>query len=191
MIVASLVLALQAGSLPVQSVNPDLSRSRTPTTSATARRSAPAPLPPAAHTPVARVISDAGHGGPDVGGPMETGSGIHENRLTYSVSLRSVPAFQSSPRAFAICRKAMRASFSALTNVLMCVAPVVLVVCTSSCVARSPRKWSAWSRARRHSSSMASRPNDRERSRISDNQSACERSERPSGIGGSFRLITF
>ena len=80
MIVAALFV-LQAGTLPVQSVNPDLSRPRAP--AASVRRGTTS-----ARTPVARVIVDAGHGGPDVGGPMDSGSGIHEKDITLQVALK-------------------------------------------------------------------------------------------------------
>jgi N-acetylmuramoyl-L-alanine amidase len=83
MMIATLALALQVGTLPIQAVNPDLSRAPATTAAPTSRRSAPA-----TRLPVARVIVDAGHGGPDVGGPMETGSGIHEKDITLQVALK-------------------------------------------------------------------------------------------------------
>jgi N-acetylmuramoyl-L-alanine amidase len=81
MMLATLFLAaLQVGTLPIQSVNPDLSHRRA--SSATTNRG----VPPRALT--ARVIVDAGHGGPDVGGPMYTGTGIHEKDITLQVALK-------------------------------------------------------------------------------------------------------
>jgi len=78
MIIAPLLLVLQAGTLPVQSVSPDLSRSRV--TSAVRRG--------VVRQPVARVIVDAGHGGPDVGGPMDSGTRIHEKDITLQVAMK-------------------------------------------------------------------------------------------------------
>ena len=83
--------ALQAGSLPVQTaVRPG---GAAPTSS---RVSAiPARRPPKSASsktlPVrtlARVVIDAGHGGPDVGGPMRMGTGIHEKDVTLQVALK-------------------------------------------------------------------------------------------------------
>jgi N-acetylmuramoyl-L-alanine amidase len=75
MILATLVIAaLQAGTLPVQSVVRDESRSR--------------PTPAAAPRANARVIVDAGHGGPDVGGPIHSGSRIREKDITLQVALK-------------------------------------------------------------------------------------------------------
>lgn len=89
MILPVLALVLQAGTLPVQSVNPD--RSRSPAPAATSRSRAATSRTRAAtarRVPVARVIVDAGHGGPDVGGPMDSGSGIHEKDITLQVALK-------------------------------------------------------------------------------------------------------
>ena len=85
--------ALQAGSLPVQTavrsggaapVRPSSQVSAIP-----ARRppkSAPTKTLPA--RTLARVVIDAGHGGPDVGGPMRMGTGIHEKDVTLQVALK-------------------------------------------------------------------------------------------------------
>jgi N-acetylmuramoyl-L-alanine amidase len=70
-----LYTALQVGSLPVQSVNPDLSHSR-----------GSAPIATRARAPL--VIVDAGHGGPDVGGPMYSGSNIHEKDITLQIAMK-------------------------------------------------------------------------------------------------------
>src|SRR6266487_1598804 len=90
MMVAVLVIAaLQAGSLPVQSaVRPG---------SARAVAVAPRPVPRAARPDVARtfppksgarVVVDAGHGGPDVGGPMRMGNKLYEKDITLQLALK-------------------------------------------------------------------------------------------------------
>lgn len=69
--------ALQAGALPVQTVVRDASRPRTPVkTARTPRASVP------------RVVVDAGHGGPDGGGPMLGGTRLREKDVTLQVALK-------------------------------------------------------------------------------------------------------
>ena len=71
-------MALQAGSLPVQSVVRSGVDSRPPVSAA--RRRTPKSLP--------RVVVDAGHGGVDVGGPMRMGDRVHEKDITLQVALK-------------------------------------------------------------------------------------------------------
>lgn len=70
--------ALQAGSLPVQSVVRSGPQAAPPTTSS--RRRDARSLP--------RIVVDAGHGGVDAGGPMRLGDRIHEKDITLQVALK-------------------------------------------------------------------------------------------------------
>lgn len=76
-VTAFLSVALQAGSLPVQAVVRDGARERATT----------AAVRPTARKTLRRVVVDAGHGGPDGGGPMQL-SGIHEKDITLQVALK-------------------------------------------------------------------------------------------------------
>ena len=83
------VAAMQAGSLPVQSsVRPGSARAVAAAPSA-ARR-APRPDVPRTFAPKtgARVVVDAGHGGPDVGGPMRMGNKLYEKDIALQVALK-------------------------------------------------------------------------------------------------------
>ena len=91
MVAVLLVAALQAGSLPVQaSVRPGSAR----TVAAAGRRTPAAPPQSSARVRSfppktgARVVVDAGHGGPDVGGPMRMGNRLFEKDITLQVALK-------------------------------------------------------------------------------------------------------
>jgi N-acetylmuramoyl-L-alanine amidase len=75
-------VALQAGSLPVQSAVRDGSHGN-------ARALAPtAPIGRRAAGSKLRVVIDAGHGGVDAGGPMRMGASVHEKDITLQVALK-------------------------------------------------------------------------------------------------------
>ncbi|HJQ21193.1 MAG TPA: N-acetylmuramoyl-L-alanine amidase [Gemmatimonadaceae bacterium] len=84
-----IVAALQAGTLPVQSVAQSGARPRN-TTTAPRRARVPAPradrLPPT--TALARVVVDAGHGGVDGGAGMKLGDRLREKDITLQVALK-------------------------------------------------------------------------------------------------------
>jgi len=73
--------ALQLGSLPVQSVV-------RPGNAISAGRGAVAIVRHRGSKSRPRVVVDAGHGGPDVGGPMKLGNRLHEKDVTLQVALK-------------------------------------------------------------------------------------------------------
>lgn len=84
-----MIAAMQAGTLPVQTVVQPGGRPRV--AAAAARRPHPAAasipkLPPT--TALARVVVDAGHGGIDPGGPMRLGDRLREKDVTLQIALK-------------------------------------------------------------------------------------------------------
>jgi N-acetylmuramoyl-L-alanine amidase len=89
MLMLMLAATLQVGTLPVQSVvHPGRPARASASASRRVRPSAPAAprLPPT--TALARVIVDAGHGGPDGGAGMKLGDRMREKDVTLQVALK-------------------------------------------------------------------------------------------------------
>src|SRR2546428_5668254 len=80
MLTVFLAAALQAGSLPVQTMVRDGLRGRAPGAAPMAHPNRKKALP--------RVVVDAGHGGVDVGAPMRNGTGVYEKDITLQVALK-------------------------------------------------------------------------------------------------------